>query len=148
MLLEQSKLDAAANVSLGAKLASPDQAVIHLVGDGSFNYGPVVSALGFAQEYRLPVLTVVFNNGAYRAMQNATLKCYPDGWATRTGTFYGVDISPNPDYTLLIKAFDGYGERVEDPSEIVHALNRAWAEMQKGRSALLDVILESGDTRP
>jgi len=128
-------------LALGAKIASRNQPVIHLVGDGSFNYAPVLSALGFSQEYRQPVLTVVFNNGAYRAMQGAHLGLYPDGWASRTNTFYGVHIAPNPDYAQLLKAFDGYGEKVEDPQEIVPALGRAWAEIQKGRPALLDVIL-------
>lgn len=133
--------------ALGAKLASPDQPVIHLVGDGSFNYGPVISALGFSQEYRLPVLTIVFNNGGYRAMQNGHLNLYPDGWAARSKTFYGVDIVPNPDYAQLMKIFDAYGEKVEDPNEIAPALERAWAEIQKGRSALLNIILEPGGPR-
>ncbi len=131
-------------VALGAKLASATQPVLHLVGDGSFNYSPVLAALGFSQEYRLPVLTVVFNNGAYRAMQIAHLRIYPEGWAARNGKFYGVDISPSPDYAQLMKAFDAYGEKVEEPQEIAPALGRAWAEVEKGRSALLDVILDPG----
>ncbi|MBI4287898.1 MAG: thiamine pyrophosphate-requiring protein [Chloroflexi bacterium] len=134
-------------VALGAKVASPDRPVVHLVGDGSFNYNPVLSAFGFSQEYQAPVLTVVFNNGAYRAMQSAHLRLYPEGWASRTRTFYGVDIAPNPDYAQLAKAFDAYGEKVEDPDEIQHALGRAWAEIQRGRAALLDVVLDPQDPR-
>ena len=134
-------------VALGVKLASPNQPVVHLVGDGSFNYNPVLSALGFSQEYKVPVLTVVFNNGAYRAMQSAHLRLYPEGWASRNQTFYGVDIAPNPDYAQLTKAFDAYGEKVEDPNEITHALGRAWEAMKHGKTALLDVILDPRDPR-
>ncbi|MFC1815240.1 thiamine pyrophosphate-binding protein [Thermodesulfobacteriota bacterium] len=134
-------------VALGAKLASSGQPVVHLVGDGSFNYAPVLSALGFSQEYRLPVLTVVFNNGAYRAMKSGHLRLYPEGWALRNQTFYGVDIVPSPDYAQLMKAFDAYGEKVEDPGEITPALDRAWQEVRKGRSALLDVVMDPEDPR-
>jgi len=134
-------------VALGAKLAAANQPVVHLVGDGSFNYAPVTSALGFAQEYHLPVLTIVFNNGSYRAMKSALLRLYPEGWATRTRTFYGAAIAPTPDYAQLMKAFDGYGEKVSDPEEIAPALSRAWSEIQQGRSALLDVILDAEDPR-
>jgi len=134
-------------VALGVKTVSPSQPVIHLVGDGSFNYGPVISALGFAQEYQLPILTIIFNNGSYRAMQTAHLKIYPEGWAARHQKFFGVDIAPNPDYAQLMKAFAAYGERVDDPAEIAPALERALAEVRNGRSALLDVILDPSDPR-
>lgn len=134
-------------VALGVKLASAGHPVVHLVGDGAFNYAPVPSALGFSQEYRLPVLTVLFNNGAYRAMQSAHLRLYPEGWASRTRTFYGVNIGPAPDYAQLMNAFNAYGEKVEEPGEIIPALGRARTEIQKGRSALLDVVLDSGDPR-
>lgn len=134
-------------VALGAKVAAAEQPVVHLVGDGSFNYAPVTSALGFAQEYHLPVLTIIFNNGSYRAMKSAHLRLYPEGWASRTQTFYGAPITPNPDYAQLMRVFDGYGEKVADPEEITPALNRAWAEIQQGRSALLDVILDAEDPR-
>lgn len=134
-------------ISLGVKIASPGQPVVNLVGDGSFNYNPVLSALGFSQEYHIPVLTIVFNNGAYKAMQSAHLRLYPEGWASRTQTYYGVDIAPNPDYAQLAKSFDAYGEKVEDPGEIAHALARAWEAMKHGKTALLDVILDPRDPR-
>ncbi len=138
-------LGAGMGVALGIKLTSPHQHVVHLVGDGSFNYAPVLAGFGFAQEYHVPVLTVIFNNRSYGAMKNVHLSLYPDGWASRTGRFYGVDIAPSPDYVQVMRAFDGYGERVEDPDEIVPALGRAWAELEKGRSALLDIIMDIED---
>jgi acetolactate synthase I/II/III large subunit len=48
--------------ALGVKAAAPDRTVIALIGDGSFNYNPVLAALGACQEHRMPMLIVLFNN--------------------------------------------------------------------------------------
>ena len=100
---------------------------------------------GFVKK-RFPFLQGLAINGIMSPeypMKSATLRLYPEGWATKTQTFYGAAITPTPDYAQLMKAFDAYGERVSDPNEIAPALSRAWAEIQQGRSALLDVILDT-----
>jgi len=134
-------------VAAGAKLAYPNQPVIFLVGDGTFNYTPVLAGLGFCQEYHLPILTVVMNNGSYAAMGDAHQMHYPQGWAVSRNTFFGVDIAPRPDYAKIAEAFDAYGERVKAPDDIEPALNRALEQIAMGRSALLDVILEPRESR-
>src|SRR6266480_1795118 len=48
--------------ALGVKAAHPERPVVALIGDGSFNYNPVTAAFGAAQEHRLPILIVLFNN--------------------------------------------------------------------------------------
>ena len=116
--------------------------MIFLVGDGSFNYNPVLAGLGLCQEYHLPILTIILNNGSYAAMKSAHQKYYPQGWAVSHNTYFGVDIAPQPDYTKVAEAFDAYGERVEEPDAIESALDRALEQMAIGRAALLDVILE------
>ena len=131
----------------GTKLAHRDRPVIFLVGDGSFNYNPVLAGLGACQEYHLPILTVILNNGSYAAMKRAHAKYYPQGWAVSRNTFYGVDIAPRPDYAKIAEAFDAYGERVEALHDVEPALTRALKQMAMGRAALLDVILESGESR-
>ncbi|MFQ6016309.1 MAG: thiamine pyrophosphate-requiring protein [Anaerolineae bacterium] len=129
-------------VALGLKWAAQDRLVVALMGDGAFNYNPVLPALGFAQEYQVPILIVIFNNQSYASMKGAHLQFYPDGWTARTGTFYGVDITPTPDYAGLMKLFDGYGERVEDAHEIQPTLLRAMEEVRNGKPALVDVVLQ------
>src|SRR5262245_49253861 len=42
--------------ALGVKLARPEQTVVCIVGDGALHYNPVPAALGFAQEYGVPIL--------------------------------------------------------------------------------------------
>ena len=126
--------------ALGVKLAAPERPVLALVGDGSLLYNPIIPALGAAKEIGLPILIVVFNNGNYSAMKGSHLDFYPQGVAANTGIFHGVNIS-GPDYSTLIQPFGGYGERVEDPSEVKPALERALAAVNAGQTALLDVVL-------
>ena len=127
----------------GMKLAQRNKPVVYLVGDGSFNYNPVLACLGLCQEYQLPILTIILNNGGYTTMKRAHEKQYPEGWAVKSNTFYGTPITPAPNYLKVAEAFGAYGERLEDPGEIEPALNRAFEQITSGKSALLDVIVES-----
>ena len=126
--------------ALGVKLAKPDQPVVALMGDGCFLYNPVTQSLGVSASENLPILIVVFNNGKYAAMQGSHLSFYPQGVAAQTGVHHGVDI-PGPNYAELVAPFGGHGERVEDPAEVVPALERALAAVTRGQMALVDVVL-------
>lgn len=129
----------------GVKLALPDRPVILIIGDGSFIYNPALAGLGLCQEYHLPVLTIIFNNGIYSAMRSIHQKYYPEGWAVRKNMYFGVDLAPVTDYTKVAEAFDAYGERLDEPDEIEPTLNRALQQVANGRSALIDVILDPLD---
>ncbi|MBD3206006.1 hypothetical protein GF319_06645 [Candidatus Bathyarchaeota archaeon] len=126
-------------IALGVKLAKPERKVITLVGDGTFNYNPVPAAFGAAQEYNLPIMTVIFNNQCYAAMRGHQ-RYYPDGYSVRHSQYYGV-ACPSPEYSRLIEAYNGYGETVSEPSELKSALKRALDALEEGRSSLLDVKL-------
>ena len=67
--------------ALGAKLALRDRPMFALIGDGAFHYNPVPSCLGVADEYRLPIHIVVFNNQRYLSMETSLLKYLPGGSA-------------------------------------------------------------------
>ena len=129
--------------AVGSKLAHPDKPVIFFVGDGTYNYNPVLAGLGLCQEFNLPILTIVMNNGSYAAMISGYKKHYPQGTAVRRNAYLGVNITPQPDYAMIAEAFDAYGEKVIEPDEIEPALNRALEQLANGRAALLDVVLES-----
>ncbi len=117
--------------------------MIFLVGDGTFNYSPVLAGLGLCQEYNLPILIIVLNNGGYITMRQGYHSYFPDGWAASHKAYLGVDITPGPDYTKVAEAFDAYGERLEEPADIEPALNRVLQQIVQGRAALLDVILDT-----
>jgi acetolactate synthase-1/2/3 large subunit len=52
--------------------------------------------------------------------------------------FGNTDISGH--YANMAKAFGGYGERVEDPAEIIPAINRGIEATLNGQAALLEFI--------
>src|SRR6266542_4552173 len=128
--------------ALGVKAAAPDRPVIALIGDGAFNYNPALAALGFAQEHRMPILIVMFNNSGYLSQKSGIPQHYPDGFAVKSKTFVGTSIAPSPDYAAVARAFDGYGEKVETPDQVRPALLRGLAALAKGQLALLDMRLE------
>jgi thiamine pyrophosphate-dependent acetolactate synthase large subunit-like protein len=123
------------------KAAAPGRPVIALIGDGTFNYNPVLAAFGACQEHRLPFLTVLFNNSGYLSQKSGIPAHYPGGWAVRANTFPGTSILPAPDYAAVARAFDGHGEKVEDPRQVRAALQRGLEAVASGRLALIDMAL-------
>lgn len=130
------------STALGVKAANPGRPVICLIGDGSFNYDPVPAVYGAAQEHHLPFLTIMFNNQGYLSQKSGVPKYYPDGWAVKTNNYSGLHIGPCPEYSTIITAFGGYGERVEDPGEVRNAIKRGLDALKNGQSALLDIRLK------
>ena len=128
--------------ALGVKAAAPDRPVVALIGDGAFNYNPALAAFGFAQEHRMPILIVMFNNSGYLSQKSGIPQHYPDGFAVKSRTFVGTSIAPSPDYAAIIRAFDGYGEKVEKPADVRPALQRGLAALARGQLTLLDMTLE------
>jgi len=131
--------------AVGVKLALPDRPVVFIAGDGSFIYNPVLAGIGLCQEYHLPIFIIILNNGVYASMRSIHDKYYPKGWSARGNRYFGVDLAPVTDYAKLAAAFDAYGERVQDPGEVEPAMNRALQQLARGKSALLDVILDPLD---
>ncbi|HZE11438.1 MAG TPA: thiamine pyrophosphate-binding protein [Burkholderiales bacterium] len=127
--------------ALGAKVARPDQTVVVTIGDGAFFYNPVIASFGAAQELVLPLLVVLFNNAGYLSQKLDVVREYPDGWAVRSKQFSGLSIAPRPDYPELARAFGGYGETVERPSEVRAALARGLDAVAKGNLALIEMTL-------
>jgi acetolactate synthase-1/2/3 large subunit len=128
--------------ALGAKLAAPDRLVIATLGDGAYVFANPTAGHWCARAHDLPILTVVFNNSCWAAVRNSTVAMYRDGVAARSGGTLLADLSPSPDYTKLVEAHGGYGERVDRAEALPGALARAIAETRRGRQALLDVVCE------
>jgi acetolactate synthase-1/2/3 large subunit len=126
---------------LGAKAARSDRTVAVTIGDGAFFYNPVIASFGAAQELKLPLLVVLFNNAGYLSQKLDVVREYPDGWAVRSKHFAGLSISPRPDYPALARAFGGYGETVERPTEVRPALLRGLDAVAKGNLALVETVL-------
>jgi acetolactate synthase-1/2/3 large subunit len=127
--------------ALGVKAANPKRPVLCLIGDGAFNYDPGLAALGVCQEHNLPIMIVLFNNYGYHSQKSGVPRFFPDGFAVKNQDFIGISINPSPDYAMIARAFDGYGEKVEEPGEVRAALQRGLKAVAGGQMALIDVRL-------
>jgi acetolactate synthase-1/2/3 large subunit len=127
--------------ALGVKAANPKRPVLCLIGDGAFNYDPGLAALGVCQEHNLPIMIVLYNNYGYHSQKSGVPRFFPDGFAVKNQDFIGISINPSPDYAMIARAFEGYGEKVEEPGEVRAALQRGLKALAGGQMALIDVRL-------
>src|SRR5262249_5582818 len=123
-------------MALGAKLAAPDRLIMQICGDGSFYFGTPCSTFAVAQQYRLPILSVVLDNSGWLAVKQATLRVFPDGEAKAANAFE-ADFAAGIEYGKVAEAFGAYAEKVSDPAEVPAALARCAKEVRGGRAALL-----------
>ena len=133
--------------AIGAKLAMPDRDVIALEGDGSFVFARPTSAFWAAEKYGTPFLTVIYNNSAHMATVNSWNRHIPDNAAKRSGDYIGTGIDPSPDYAVLVQACRAYGEKVEDPADVLPALKRGLDRVHAGQVAVLDIRIARMDGR-
>jgi acetolactate synthase-1/2/3 large subunit len=113
---------------IGAKLAAPDKFCVNFMGDAAFG----MTGLDFETAVRcgIPITTIVLNNSSM-AIERHALVVSHDRYRTR-------DIGGN--YADLGRAMGGHAERVEKPSEIVPALERARKLNADGHAVLLEFI--------
>jgi acetolactate synthase-1/2/3 large subunit len=127
--------------ALGAKLAAPDRTVIAALGDGSYIFGVPTAGHFVSESYKIPFLTIIYNNQCWGSTKRSLLAKYADGWAVKTGHFIGTDLKPAPRFKYVAMASGAYAETVEDPKEVRPALERALNVVRKeGNQALLDVV--------
>jgi acetolactate synthase-1/2/3 large subunit len=128
--------------ALGAQLADPASEIIACVGDGSYIFSNPVACHQMASVHRLPVLTIVFNNGIWNAVRRATVGMYPNGAAAQANKMPLTSLEPAPDYCGIARAHGAHAERVERGDELPGALQRALDHVRTSRQqALLEVIV-------
>jgi acetolactate synthase-1/2/3 large subunit len=115
-------------LNIGAKVAAPDKFCVNFMGDAAFG----MTGLDFETAVRcgIPITTIVLNNSAM-AIERHALVVSHDRYRTR-------DIGGN--YADLGRAMGGHAERIDKPSAIVPALERARKMNQDGRAVLLEFI--------
>ncbi len=138
MGLSGGGLGFSAGTALGIKLAQSDNRVIHFVGDGSFYFSNPSSVYAVANQYGLPILTVLLDNGGWSAVKESTLRMYPQGEAKSTNQF-ASDLGYSTDFAAIAEAAGAHGERLTDPEQVEAAIERCLAALDAGRSALLHV---------
>ena len=137
----QGGLGQGLGVALGAKLALGDRMAVLTVGDGAWLYNPVLPGLMASAQYGLPLLVVVYNNGAYLSMRHNHVRAYPEGVAVSSGHFSGVDLSAQPDAAAVATAAGAAGFTVSTTQQLGPALDKAIAVVRGGQSAVVNVLL-------
>ena len=130
--------------AIGAKLAAPERMVVSLTGDGSYLFSVPSTVHWMARRYRTPFLTVVYNNGGWRAPKFSALAVHPDGYAARAEDL-GLTFEPAPDYGGIAAAAGGaFARKVQRPEEVDAAIAEALDAVRvEKRAAVLDVMLAS-----
>jgi acetolactate synthase I/II/III large subunit len=113
---------------MGAKLAAPEKFCVNFMGDAAFG----MTGLDFETAVRnnIPILTIVLNNN-FMAAETHSMQASHERYGT-------MNILGN--YADLAKSLGGWSERVEEPNQIVPALQRAYKTTQDGKAALLEFI--------
>jgi acetolactate synthase-1/2/3 large subunit len=120
-------LGVGAPFALAAQVTHPDRKVLIIYGDGSFGLN------GFefdtAVRFNLPIVGIVGNDAAWGQMMRPQQSLY--------GRTVAVELNYTR-YDKVVEAMGGHGEFVENPDDIIPALERAFAS---GKPALVNVIL-------
>ena len=113
---------------LGAKMAAPEKLAVNIMGDAAFG----MAGMDFetAARERIPILTIMFNNSA--------LGGYEKHMPVATERFRTKFLSG--DYAKVAEGLGGYSEKVENPADIIPAIQRAQKETEAGKPALLEII--------
>jgi acetolactate synthase-1/2/3 large subunit len=113
---------------MGAKLAAPERFCVNFMGDAAFG----MTGLDFETAVRnnIPTLTIVLNNN-FMAAETHSMQASHERYGT-------MNILGN--YADLAKSLGGWSERVEDPGQIIPALQRAYKTTQDGKAALLEFV--------
>ena len=128
-------------MALGIKLARPEARVVQVIGDGGFHFSTPDAVYAVAQQYGLPILTIVLDNGGWQAVKEAVLRVHPGGRAAQTNSFLSRLRSPEQGHVRrfedVARAFGAHGESVDRPEELSAALDRCFAALASGRAAVL-----------
>ena len=123
-----SQLGYGLGLAMGAKLGAPDKMVVNIMGDAAI--GMAGMDIETAVRHEIPILTLVLNNHV--------LSGYARNYPVATERYGFTNLYG--EYANLAKALGAYGERIEDPGEIIPAIGRAREVMGGGRPALLEFM--------
>lgn len=110
--------------TIGAALAMPERLAINFIGDASI--GQVGMDLETPVRTKIPMMTVVLNNGQYGGYEHHYR--HPETYLV-TG-----------DYTKIAEGLGAYSERIEDPDEVIPAIKRGVKSVDAGRYVVLEMM--------
>ncbi len=130
-------------MALGLRLAQPDRRIVQIIGDGGFHFSSPDSVYAVAQQYQIPILTVVVDNGGWQAVKSAVQRVYPKGIAAETDQFQSRLTSGRQGdqrgFSEVGRAFGAHGECVTEADDLADAIDRCLAALDGGKAAVLHV---------
>ncbi len=127
--------------ALGAQLADPARVCVATMGDGSYMFSNPVVCHQIAESLRLPVLTIVLNNGEWGAVRESVVGLYPGGRASKANSVPLTSLRPSPDYVMVAKASRTWARRVEVAEQLEPALHAALQVVtDERRPAMVEVL--------
>ena len=114
----QGTLGSGYPTAIGAKVANPDRQVLSINGDGGFMYN--VQEVATAVNYNIPVVAVVFADGAFGNVKRMQKELYDN-------RVIATDLK-NPDFVSLAESFGAAGYRAETPEKLTDALSDAFRQ--------------------
>ena len=116
--------------AIGAKVGNPDKVVVHTTGDGCFRMN--CHELCTVEHYKLPIITVIFNNGCLGMVRQWQNLIYEKRFSETT-------LDRGPDFVKLAQAYGLEGFRVKNRAEMEDAFQRA---LDSGRGCVIDCVLD------
>jgi uncharacterized protein len=125
---KSTQLGTGLGIALGAKLARPEHTVVNVMGDLAF--GTVGMEVETAVRERIPILTVILNNGRMGGY---------DHHMPTASERYGSNLLSG-DYTKVAAGLGAHAHQVSDPGEVGSAIRRALEATRAGRPAVLEML--------
>ena len=115
--------------AIGAYIANPDNLVLNITGDGSFQMN--LQELATCREHNIPVKIIIMNNSYLGMVRQMQEKIYHN--------LYQVEMT-NPDFTKIAEAYDLFAIRVTSEPELIPALEKA---ISHPGTAIVDIAINS-----
>ncbi|MGI9437641.1 MAG: thiamine pyrophosphate-dependent enzyme [Geminicoccaceae bacterium] len=104
--------------SVGVQMVMPERRVVALAGDGGFMFN--VQELAIAVQHNLPLVTIVFNDGAYGNVRRIQKEMFGN-------RVIATDLV-NPDFVKLAESFGATGLEANTPAALRSALKTAFEQ--------------------
>ena len=130
--------------AVGVKLASPDRNVIAVVGDGAYIFANPAACHHAIAMHDLPLLTIIYNNARWEAVQGSARSMYGKDTATGKRALAPLSsLEPIPDFERYVEASGGVGMRVTERIELEPTIRRALKIVQTERKQVLINVIGS-----
>ncbi|MGN1281716.1 MAG: biosynthetic-type acetolactate synthase large subunit [Succinivibrio sp.] len=118
--------------AIGAQFALPDETVICISGDGSFQMN--MQELAVCRKYNLPVKVFILDNSVLGMVRQFQTVFYDKRYSA-------TNLDGNPDFVKLVEAYGFKGVRITDESELEPKIREVL--QSKDEFVLVDVITDT-----